>query len=83
MRTGCVTQHHHRAKQALLLTGTGLTNLAALHASGLHKDEAKMHLQKALLSGEKGAVGPAAEALEFCEREVRTVEERIISTVLV
>lgn len=65
-------------KQALLLTGTGLTNLAAVHATGLNKDEAKMHFEKALASGDEGVVGPAAEALEFCEIQVRAVLETAV-----
>ena len=54
----------------MLLTGTGLTNLAALHAGGLNREEAKAHLKKALVSGDEAAVGPAADALEFIEMEV-------------
>ncbi|CAM9215920.1 unnamed protein product, partial [Sphacelaria rigidula] len=62
-------------RKALLLTGTGLTNLAALHAGGLNREEAKAHLKKALVSGDEAAVGPAADALEFIEMEEREVEQ--------
>lgn len=59
--------------QALLLTGTGITNQAALHACGLNAEEAKQHLRKAVASGEEGVVAPAAEALKWCEEEVRGI----------
>lgn len=58
-------------KQALLLTGTGVTNQAALHAFGLNAEEAKRHLREAVASGEEGTAIPAAEALKWCEMEVR------------
>ena len=70
----CLPFLAHRApfaKQALLLTGTGVTNQAALHASGLNAEEAKRHFREAVESGEEGVAGPAAEALEWCEMEVR------------
>lgn len=58
------------AHQALLLTGTGVTNQAAIHACGLNAEEAKRHFREAVASGEDGVTGPAAEALQWCEREV-------------
>lgn len=57
--------------QALLLTGTGVTNQAALHACGLNAEEAKHHFREAVSSGEEGVAVPAVEALEWCEMEVR------------
>lgn len=60
-----------RRRQALLLTGTGVTNQAAIHACGLNAEEAKRHFREAMASGEDGVAGPAAEALAWCEMEVR------------
>ncbi|CAN0160535.1 unnamed protein product [Pylaiella littoralis] len=62
-------------RKALLLTGTGITNQAALHACGLNAEEAKQHLRKAVASGEEGVVAPAAEALKWCEEEEQEVRE--------
>eukprot|EP00903_Cladosiphon_okamuranus_P016604 g15317.t1 len=62
-------------RKALLLTGTGVTNQAAIHACGLNAEEAKRHFRAAVASGEDGVTGPAAEALQWCEMEKREVEE--------
>ncbi|CAM9573509.1 unnamed protein product [Scytosiphon promiscuus] len=62
-------------RKALLLTGTGVTNEAALHACGLNAEEAKRHFQQAVTSGEDGVAVPAAEALEWCEMEEREVQD--------
>jgi len=61
---------HTTHQQALLLTGTGVTNQAAIHAGGLNAKEAKRHFREAVASGEEGVAGTAAEALEWCEMEV-------------
>ncbi|CAB1109810.1 unnamed protein product [Ectocarpus sp. CCAP 1310/34] len=62
-------------RKALLLTGTGVTNQAALYAFGLNAEEAKRHLREAVASGEEGTAIPATEALKWCEMEEREVEE--------
>ncbi|CAM9512172.1 unnamed protein product [Ectocarpus sp. 12 AP-2014] len=62
-------------RKALLLTGTGVTNQAALHAFGLNAEEAKHHLREAVASGEEGTAIPAAEALKWCEMEEREMQE--------
>ncbi|CAM9293620.1 unnamed protein product [Ectocarpus sp. 6 AP-2014] len=62
-------------RKALLLTGTGVTNQAALHAFGLNAEEAKHHLREAVASGEEGTAISAAEALKWCEMEEREVQE--------
>ena len=48
-----------------------MTNQAALHACGLNAEEAIFHLKQAVSSGDEGAAVPAAEALAWCEMEVR------------
>lgn len=67
----CISTRARPAVKALLLTGTGVTNQAALHACGLNAEEAKRHLRQAVASGEDEVAAPAAEALEWCEMEVR------------
>lgn len=54
--------------QAFLLTGTGLTNQAAVNAFGVNAEKAKFHLREATKAGEE----EAAEALKWCEMEVLT-----------
>lgn len=54
----------------MLLTGTGVTNQAAIHAGGLNAEEAKRHFAAAAASAEDGVASPAAEALRWCEMEV-------------
>jgi tetratricopeptide (TPR) repeat protein len=52
----------------LALTGTGMVNYGAIHACGLHTEEAVGHFRLALpLEG-------AVEALEWCEMELQEVE---------
>lgn len=48
-----------------------MTNQAALHACGLNAEEAKRHFREAVSSGEEAVTIPAAEALKWCEMEVR------------
>lgn len=73
-RTPSITPGCTLNKQALLLTGCGSRNLAAVYAFGLNTEEAKRHLKEAVSSGEDRVAGPAAEALAWCEMEVRAPE---------